>query len=92
MTYQGGSLVDSTFSGRVVGWDSANSIIKLSNVRGIPTTELLIGETSGANRFVDSVTNPGLQPRSGQLIYIDNVTPIQRDADQIEDFKIVLKF
>lgn len=92
MAYQGGSLAGSTFSGRVVEWDSANSIIKLSNVQGIPTTELLIGETSGANRFVDSVTNPGLQPRSGQLIYIDNVTPIQRDADQIEDFKIVLKF
>lgn len=92
LVYQGGSLATSTFSGRVVVWDSANSIIKLSNVQGTPTTELLIGENSGANRFVDSVTDPGLQPRSGQLIYIDNVTPIQRDADQIEDFKIVLKF
>lgn len=90
--YQGTSLATSVFSGTVVSWDPDNSILKLSNVRGAPTTELLIGQTSGANRFVDSVTNPGLQPRSGQLIYIDNVTPIQRDADQIEDFKIVLKF
>lgn len=90
--YQGTSLATSTFSGTVVSWNPIESILKLSNVRGIPTTELLIGETSGANRFVSSVTNPGLQPRSGQLLYIDNVTPIQRDADQIEDFKIVLKF
>ena len=92
IVYQGTSLQAASFSGVVVSWDPTNKIIKLSNVQGTPTTELLIGQNSGANRFVDSVTNPGLQPRSGQLLYIDNVTPIQRDADQIEDFKIVLKF
>lgn len=92
VVYQGASPEQASFKGRVVAWDSANSIIKLSNVSGVPTTELLIGQNSGANRFVDSVTNPGLQPLSGQLIYIDNIKPIQRDTDQIEDFKIVLKF
>lgn len=92
LVYQGQSFQSSTFSGRVVVWESANNIIRLSNVQGIPTTELLIGQSSGANRFVDSVTNPGLKRLSGQLLYIDNVAPIQRDVDQIEDFKIVLKF
>lgn len=90
--YQGVDLGNSTFSGRVVEWNSANSIIKLSNVRGTPTTDILVGTDSGAARFVDSITNPTLEPRSGRLIYIDNIKPIQRDADQIEDFKIVLKF
>ena len=92
IVYQGVDLGNSTFSGRVVEWNSANSIIKLSNVRGTPTTDILIGTDSGAARFVDSITNPTLEPRSGRLIYIDNIKPIQRDADQIEDFKIVLKF
>lgn len=92
IVYQGASPNQASFKGRVVAWDSANSIIKLSNVEGTATTDLLTGQDSGASRFVDSVTNPGLQPLSGQLIYIDNIVPIQRDADQIEDFKIVLKF
>lgn len=92
IVYQGANPNQATFKGRVVAWDSANSIMKISNVEGVATTDLLTGQDSGASRFVDSVTNPGLQPLSGQLIYIDNVVPIQRDADQIEDFKIVLKF
>jgi hypothetical protein len=37
-------------------------------------------------------TLPELHPNSGQLLYIDDIQPITRSSDQIEDFKIVLKF
>jgi len=90
--YQGASLDNYTFKGRVVEWDAANTILKLSNVTGNPRSELLIGVTSTAARFLSSVTDPDMQPHSGKLLYINNITPIQRAADQAEDFKIVLNF
>ena len=92
IVYQGISISASTFSGRIAEWDSSNSIMRLTNVSGTPTTDLLIGANTGAARFVDSVTNPTLKKYSGNLLYIDNIKPIQRAVDQTEDFKIVLKF
>jgi len=92
IVYQGTSLSTSTFSGRIAEWDSSNSIMRLTSVTGNPTTDLLIGANTGAARFVDSVTNPTLKRYSGNLLYIDNIEPIQRAIDQTEDFKIVLKF
>lgn len=92
LVYQGASLSTATFKGRIVEWDTANSIMRLTGVFGTPTTDLLIGANTGAARFVDSITNPTLKTYSGNLLYIDNITPIQRAVDQTEDFKIVLKF
>jgi hypothetical protein len=90
--YQGASYASSFFKGFVVAWDSGNNIIKLSNTEGIPTKDLLIGANTTAARFVSSITNPTLQPRSGNLLYTDNMTAIQRADDQAEDYKIVLNF
>lgn len=90
--YQGVDISEYTFKGTVVEWDSANSYLKLSNVEGTPTSDVVIGLTSGAVRFVSSVTNPTFEPFSGRLLYIDNVEAIQRDTDQTEDFKIILSF
>jgi hypothetical protein len=92
IVYQGSSLANSTFNGTVVIWDDANNRIYLSNFRGDPTTDLLIGANSTASRFVTSITNPDLKYYSGKLLYTDNIKSIQRSEDQTEDFKIVLKF
>ena len=90
--YQGASYSSSFFKGYVVEWDSGNNIIKLSNTDGIPSKDLLIGANTTAARFVASITNPTLQPRTGNLLYTDNITSIQRADDQAEDYKIVLNF
>jgi len=92
MVYQGASLASSFFRGHVVEWDSGNNIIKLSNTDGTPTKDLLIGANTTASRFVAAITNPTLQPRSGNLLYTDNMTAIERADDQAEDYKIVLNF
>lgn len=92
IVYQGDSLANATFTGIVVEWDSPNNYIKLSNVEGDPGSELLIGNTSTAARFLSSVTDPDMQPYTGKLLYIDNITPIERAEDQTETFQIVLKF
>lgn len=90
--YQGNTFETATFKGIVSQWDSANSIIRLSNIFGTPTTELLTGQLSAASRFVSSIQNPDLKPYSGKILYTDNIVPIERAEDQTEDFKIVLKF
>jgi hypothetical protein len=92
IVYQGTSLSTATFSGTVLSWDSANSSIKLTNLSGTPSFDLLVGSTTTAQRFVDSITYPELKKYSGELIYTNNLTPISRSEDQTEDFKIVLKF
>lgn len=90
--YQGSSLDNSTFRGRVVEWDTSNNIIKLSNVEGTPSNELLTGSVSTAARFLNSVTDPQLKSYTGKLLYMDNIQPIQRATDQTETFQVVLKF
>jgi hypothetical protein len=90
--YQGSSLAAATFKGQVTEWDSPNNIIRLSQTQGTPTKDLLTGANTTAGRFISSITNPALQPRSGKLLYTDNISPIQRANDQAEDYKIVLNF
>jgi hypothetical protein len=90
--YQGTSYTSSTFKGFVTEWDSGNNTIKLSQREGTPTKDLLIGSNTSAARFVSFITNPTFEPRSGKLLYTDNITPIQRADDQAEDYRIVLNF
>lgn len=90
--FQGGSLDSATFKGFVVRWDSPNNTIKLSQTEGTPTKDLLIGANTTAARFVSYITNPTLRPRSGKLLYTDNMTAMQRADDQAEDYKIVIAF
>ena len=90
--FQGASYASSFFKGFVVEWDSSNNVIKLSQTEGTPTKDLLIGANTTAARFVSSITTPTLQSRTGNLLYTDNMTAIQRADDQAEDYKIVLNF
>lgn len=90
--YQGLTFANATFRGVVAQWNSANSQLKLTNTSGIPSADVILGQSSGAARSVSSVTNPDLEAYSGRLLYIDNITPINRSQDQTEDFKIILKF
>lgn len=90
--YQGASLESSTFSGRVVSWETETNLMSLVDIQGTPAAEPVYGETSAAVRLLQSYTERSLRPYSGNLIYIDNIIPIQRADDQTEDFKIVVKF
>lgn len=92
IVYQGPSLAAATFSATVVEWDSANNQLKVSNTKGVPSSELVNGITSTASRFLGSITNPGMRRYTGNLLYIDNIIPVERSSDQVEDFKIILKF
>lgn len=92
LVYQGTSLSSSTFSGRVVSWDSANGTLVVINTTGNPLSQSLIGSTTSTSRFISSVIPNYLKLYSGQLLYVNNLEPITRSSDQTEDYRIVLKF
>ena len=55
-------------------------------------TASVTGGTSGATGTIAVITTPGLQPYSGDIIYVENRVPISRAADQIEDVKLIIQF
>ena len=90
--YQGTSVDAATFKGKVVSWNSTDSILNLINVYGTLETKALIGDTSKASHIAQNSINQSFKLYTGTLLYINNITPIQRAADQTEDFKIVVSF
>jgi hypothetical protein len=52
-----------------------------------------ITSTSGGGANIDSLFDaPGLEPHSGDVLYIENRSPISRASDQIEDVKLIIEF
>jgi hypothetical protein len=67
--------------------------VTLIDIQGTPTaSQSLVGQSSFIARSVASVSEPDLSKYTGKLIYVDNIKPVSRSSDQIEDFKIVMKF
>jgi hypothetical protein len=50
------------------------------------------GGTSAATGTVAVISTPGLQPYTGDIIYVENRVPISRASDQIEDVKLIIQF
>ena len=55
-------------------------------------TTSVTGGTSAATGTIAVITTPGLQPYTGDLLYVENRVPIARADDQIEDVKLVIQF
>lgn len=89
--YQGSSLTSASFKGRVVEYNSANSLLRLVDTVGSPTNDALNGQLSTASKFVTSFEEPELERFSGDLLYIDNFSPITRSGNQTESFQILLR-
>lgn len=92
IVYQGSSLSTSSFNGKLVSWDSANGLALIINSVGTPTSQSLVGSNTSTSRFVNSVNPPDLTPYTGQIVYVNDFSPIYRAIDQTEDYKIVIKF
>lgn len=91
--YQGSSFATATFSGRVVEWNETTGKLILINTEGTPTASFaLIGSTSSTSRVISSITENAFQPYTGQILYVDNIKPVTRSSDQIEDFRILVNF
>ena len=90
--YQGSSNTVFSASARVHRVVSS-SLIELIDVVGtLLVARDLVGDTSGATRTVTSITNPEFEPRSSDILYVENITPVTRVDGQAEDIKLVLQF
>lgn len=91
LVYQGNSVANATFSANVA--DVFTNAVRTTNRHGTPIPgDLLIGNTSGVSRTVVAYENPDLDEESGDLVYSENRSAVQRSDGQAESVKIVLRF
>jgi hypothetical protein len=96
---------DTTIEGTVTGakavvdsYDSVNGIIRYHQTAATGFTGFSVSDyirlsgASGVGQDVTSLTNPEVEPYSGEVIFLENRTPINRAGDQIETIKLVLEF
>lgn len=78
----------------VIEYDSTNKLLYTTKPipKDITTSSPITGLTSGAVGTPTSINTPGLQPYTGDILYIENRGKITRTADQIEDIKLIIEF
>lgn len=74
--------------------DSGTYSIYLQPIIGlISSSSTLENTTQGLTGLsINSVTSPEIDITSGDIVYVENKTPISRSSDQVETIKTVLKF
>jgi hypothetical protein len=88
-----GLLVNSTFSATVLSFDSTTNTLKLINTLGTANNSgIILGNSSGTTRVVLQQQTPTFMLYSGNIIYIENREPTQRNSDGSEQFKLVLGY
>lgn len=93
IVYQGTSLNTATFTGRVVSWDYTTNKLVLINTVGVPVaSQSLVGTTSFTVRILAGYQNEALERYTGKMLYVDNIKPVTRSSDQIEEYRVVIKF
>ena len=76
----------------VVEFTTPNLFTTLPVHNAFANTTSVTGGTSGATGTIAVITTPGLQPYTGDIIYVENRVPISRATDQIEDVKLIIQF
>lgn len=76
----------------VVEFTTPNLFTTLPVNRPFANSASISGGTSGASGTIAAIATPGLQPYTGDIIYVENRVPISRAADQIEDVKLIIQF
>ena len=93
VVYQGNTLETATFVGTILSFDPASNVIRLINTTGSLTTNAPVyGHTSQTTRTLLAYSTPNFTLFSGYMSYIENRSGIQRSADGIEQFKLVLGY
>ena len=86
--------------GTIVEWTATagatNGTLLLSGVNGTFVAGMTSSYTYSDSTYVATITEvtqePDLKYRSGEVSYIQNIRPVQRDDDQREEIKIVINF
>ena len=92
--YTGTSLANSSANGVVVDFLN-NNTLRINEVKGtFQDSNVVTGANSSSTGTISAngITQPGMKPYSGDVLYIENREKITRLQNQVEDFKIVLEF
>lgn len=88
--YQG-TLANPTFSGFVNSQTTTN--IRLTRVRGTFTLGgIITGQGSTVRRNAIKIAYPEFEPYAGDILYTENVVPVERKPGQAELLRFVLTF
>jgi len=83
------------FKHKLISFSGANSITSVSNAAGLtPRTSFsnASGETFVGRTFSSGYSDSEVTKNSGNILYIENRSPVTRADDQIEDIKLVIEF
>jgi hypothetical protein len=88
------TVSDGANTATVVEWDNVNNylFVTLPLNQTFTNGATLTGASSSASGTISAVANAGLEPYSGELLYVENRVPIARATDQIEDVKLIVQF
>ena len=78
----------------VVEYDSSNTTLFTTKpmIYNFANGATITGASSNTTATISVITNPGLEPYSGDILYVENRVAITRATDQIEDVKVVVEF
>lgn len=88
------TVSDGANTATVVEWDNVNNylFVTLPLNQTFANAATLTGSSSSTTGTIIAVANAGLEPYSGELLYVENRVPIARATDQIEDVKLIVQF
>jgi len=72
--------------------DGATVYLYVTNVRNTFTNKVATGNTSDAQFTVTNKYEGELVPGSGEVVYIENLSPISRSNTQSDTVKLILEF
>jgi len=91
--YQGNSINDNIFIGKILSFDPASNVVKLINTKGtLSINSPVFGDSSKTTRTLLSYSTPEFITLSGNIFYLENRSAIERSSDGIEQFKVVLRY
>lgn len=99
LVYQG-TLANPSFIAEVIYFDNINNVLYVNNIRGsLLLNNQIVGNVTGANRVAVTTDTTAEEDRktklklfSGDILFISNKPPIQRDVDQTDRAQFILSF
>tara|TARA_B100000073_G_scaffold161459_2_gene133466 strand:+ start:440 stop:2065 length:1626 start_codon:yes stop_codon:yes gene_type:complete len=78
----------------VIQIDSDNNNVYLTTTIPLITSNSTLTNTTQniSNLSINSLTNPEVDNATGEVIYLDNRSPVTRSADQVEQVKALIRF
>lgn len=92
IVYQGINLASATATASVQSLVSNTFLYTSNQVGQFSNTQQLKGATSGALATILNKYNPELVFDSGEILYLENIEPVERQENQTEKIKIIFSF